>query len=265
MTRESIVYVHGLWATPAESLLLRRRLSRAFTVETFRYATVASSMTEVADQLASFVAALAPRTLHLVGHSLGGLVIYRFLERHPGQPPGRVVFIGTPVAGSLLARDVGRWRWGAAVLGRCVAEELLVERERRWTVPRPLGIIAGTRPLGLVPLFARSLHNGHDPHPGAAAGARGGGDERDGWKERHGAADDVIAECTVVDDDANDGTVAVSETRLPGAADHITVSASHLGLLLSARVADEASLFLREGYFALSRRSSSRSSSARSA
>jgi pimeloyl-ACP methyl ester carboxylesterase len=225
MTRESVVYVHGLWATPAQALLLRRRLSREFAVETFRYATAASSMTDVADRLAEFVAALAPRTLHLVGHSLGGLVIYRYLERHPDQPPGKVVFLGVPIVGSRFAQGVGRWSWGAAVLGRCVTEELLVQRERRWTAPRPLGIIAGTRPLGLAPLLARS------------SGAQ----------------------------DASDGTVAVSETRLHGAADHITVAVSHMGLLMSARVAEETRLFLRDGHFALSRRSSSRSSSARSA
>lgn len=225
MTRESVVYVHGLWATPADSLLLRRRLSREFRVEAFRYATVASSMTDVTDALADFVGSLATPILHLVGHSLGGLVIHRFLARYPQQPPGRVVFLGVPVVGSRLAQRVGQWTWGAAVLGRCVAEELLAARERRWTIDRPLGVIAGTRALGLAPIIARM--------PG----------------------EDRLA---------NDGTVAVSETRMPGATDHITVRASHLGLLMSARVARETSLFLREGHFALSSPGVGRSRSARS-
>ncbi len=229
MSGETVVYVHGLWATAAESLWFRRRLSREFRLETYRYASVASSMAEVTDGLASFVAALAPQTLHLVGHSLGGLVIQRFLERHPDPPWGRVVFLGVPAAGSVLARTVARLRWGGAVLGRCVAEELLVERERRWSVPRPLGIIAGTRPLGLVPLIARIV-------------------------QPRGAADVAsVPGSAGLEADASDGTVAVSETHLPGATDHITVRASHLGLLLSQRVAYETSLFLREGHFALSR------------
>lgn len=215
MARESVVYVHGLWATPADSYLLRHRLAREFRVEPFRYATVACSVTEAAAQLASFVDTLAPRTLHLVGHSLGGLVIYRFLERYPDQPPGRVVFLGVPVAGSRLAVRVGQWSWSAAVLGRCVAEELFVAQERRWTIPRALGVIAGTRPLGLAPVLAPDLGRGVS---------------------------------------ANDGTVAVRETRIEGATDHITVNASHMGLLLSARVAEETRGFLREGHFALSRR-----------
>jgi len=223
MTRETVVYVHGLWSSKADSLLLRRRLSREFhfDVRTFDYPTISRSMAEITARLAQFIEALRPRSLHLIGHSLGGLVIYRFLERFPDQPPGRVVFLGTPALGCHAAVGVARLRWGAAILGKCVAEELLVERDRRWTSPRALGIIAGTQPLGLGQLFARL--------PGDS-----------------------------------DGTIAVSETRLPGATDHITVRASHMGLLLSLRTARETGRFLRDGYFALSRPPSTSFSSARS-
>jgi hypothetical protein len=48
----------------------------------------------------------------------------------------------------------------------------------------------------------------------------------------------------------NDGTVAVSETRMPGATDHIVLPVSHLGMLLSARVAQETGVFLTHGRFA---------------
>ena len=47
----------------------------------------------------------------------------------------------------------------------------------------------------------------------------------------------------------SDGTVAVAETRIDGLADHVTVDASHLGLLFSAEAADQALAFLREGRF----------------
>lgn len=47
----------------------------------------------------------------------------------------------------------------------------------------------------------------------------------------------------------NDGTVAVEETRLDNMSDHITVSASHFGLLLSSRAASLSLEFLREGDF----------------
>ena len=48
----------------------------------------------------------------------------------------------------------------------------------------------------------------------------------------------------------SDGTVALSETRLPGIADHCVVPASHTGLVLSAEAARRAARFLRHGRFA---------------
>jgi pimeloyl-ACP methyl ester carboxylesterase len=175
-------------------------------VQIFHYPSVSATMAEVTARLQAFIARQAPRELHLVGHSLGGLVAYRFLERFPLQPPGRVVFLGTPAVASRAARDVGRVRWGRALLGRCVAEELLTERRREWSGARDLGIIAGTRAVGL-------------------------------------------GRCVVRFDAPSDGSVAVSETRLPGATDHITLPVSHLGMLLSARVARETAGFLAHGHF----------------
>jgi pimeloyl-ACP methyl ester carboxylesterase len=47
----------------------------------------------------------------------------------------------------------------------------------------------------------------------------------------------------------SDGTVAVAETRLAGMTDHLTVAATHFGLLLSARAAVQTVAFLRDGRF----------------
>jgi pimeloyl-ACP methyl ester carboxylesterase len=205
-----VIYVHGLWLSGRESLFLRRRLAQEFDfdVHTFRYPAVSGSMAEIATQLQRFVGELRPKALHLVGHSLGGLVIYRFLERFPAQAPGRVVFLGTPAVASKAAVSAARMRWAASLIGNCVAEELLVERERSWTHARELGVIAGTHAIGLGQLFA-------------------------GF------------------DEDNDGTIAVSETRLPGLTDHIALPTSHMGMLLSTRVARETGHFLRHGRFAL--------------
>jgi hypothetical protein len=38
---------------------------------------------------------------------------------------------------------------------------------------------------------------------------------------------------------------------MPGATDHIVLPVSHLGMLLSARVAREVGLFLTQGHFSL--------------
>ena len=52
-------------------------------------------------------------------------------------------------------------------------------------------------------------------------------------------------------DEENDGTVAVSEPRLPGIADHVCMSVTHSGMVLSRRVADQAAHFLMNGKFAV--------------
>src|SRR5262245_7023967 len=50
-------------------------------------------------------------------------------------------------------------------------------------------------------------------------------------------------------DGAQDGTVMVEETRLPGAKDHLVVAASHTGLMVSAKVAEQTRHFLERGAF----------------
>jgi hypothetical protein len=50
-------------------------------------------------------------------------------------------------------------------------------------------------------------------------------------------------------DEDNDGTVAVSETVIPGLADHLTLPHSHIGMLFAADVAQQVATFLREGRF----------------
>lgn len=208
-----VVYVHGLWKSGNESVILRRRLAKEFglRMHVFRYSSI-SCMNEITTRLASFVRELQSPTVCWVGHCLGGLVIYRFFERSPVQPPGRVVFLACPAVGSRSAASAGRIKLLRLLMGRSVTEELLRPRERHWGIDRELGIIAGTRPLGLGQVVAR-------------------------FEEDY------------------DGTVGVSETRLPGATDHLVLPVSHHGMMLSARVALETGLFLQRGSFSAAERS----------
>lgn len=207
---QHVVYVHGLWMPGGESLLLAHRLLREFGlyVHPFSYSPASSGMEEITTQLQSFVRSLEVPAVHFVGHSLGGLVIYRFFERYPAQPTGRVVFLGTPCLESRAAVQAAQLRFMSVLMGPSVAEELLQPRERRWTFGRPLGIIAGSQSIGLGQFLADF-------------------------------------------EEESDGTVAVSETRLPGATDHITLPVSHMGMLVSPRVARETGAFLRDGRFSL--------------
>lgn len=206
-----IIYVHGLWMNGTESLFLRRRLQSqlGLPVHAFHYRSVSATMADATARLQDFVQRLGAPEVHLIAHSLGGLVVHRFLERYPEQPPGRVVFMGVPAVASRSAVSVARLGWTRTPLGRCVAEELLGEpAQRRWPGARELGVIAGTRPMGLGRLFHRF-------------------------------------------EEDSDGTVAVSETKLPGAADFVSLPVSHTGLMFSSHVAREVGAFLQSGRFTL--------------
>ena len=148
-----VVYVHGLWLNGVEGVLLLRRLARSLNAETrtFAYASVISSVTDDARALGSYLAALQADTLHLVGHSLGGLVILKLFESGDALklPPGRIVLLGSPLNGSRAARNVARLPFGLKILGLGVREELLTERTRRWDGQRELGVIAGSLSVGL--------------------------------------------------------------------------------------------------------------------
>jgi pimeloyl-ACP methyl ester carboxylesterase len=208
--KTAAVFVHGLWLTGAESALMRRRLTaqHGFECHSFGYRTVANSMEPVIDRLAQFVQRIDADRVHFVGHSLGGLVLYRYFERERAAPPGRVVFLGSPTVKSKTAERVGRWPLLSSLVGKLVSAELVSPTgTREWRHERELGLIAGTRPLGLGRFFAR------------------------------------------FDEDC-DGTIGVSETKLPGHTAHVTLPVSHMGMLISAAVASQVGRFLVEGRFA---------------
>src|SRR5208282_722620 len=127
MSAAAVVFVHGLWMSGHESLLLTARLRRAggYSTQVYHYASVRAPIGESAVGLRAAIAAIDAPQVHLVGHSLGGRVILRCLQVHAPVPPGRVVFLATPCAGSRAARILGARRWGRWLMGRAVAEELL--------------------------------------------------------------------------------------------------------------------------------------------
>src|SRR6204780_559621 len=134
-----VVYVHGLWLSGNEAGILLRRLSRELNAKTraFSYPSVTSNISDSAQALGKFLSQQRAETLHLVGHSLGGLVILKLFESGKGAqlPPGRIVLLGSPLNGSRAAQNLARLPFGKKILGRGVHEELLTERPRRWMGP----------------------------------------------------------------------------------------------------------------------------------
>src|SRR5258708_5623783 len=163
-----VVYVHGLWVTGGEAFWLRRRLEQDLAARTlaFPYPSVTADITANARALAEFLSPIRANTLHLVGHSLGGLVILKLFEETADTParlpPGRIVLLGSPMRGSRSARNFARLPFGKKIMGLGATGELMGLRERRWDGARDLGLIAGDLGIGLGRLA------------GAPGGARGG-------------------------------------------------------------------------------------------
>jgi len=155
---QTVVLLHGLWFSGYILFVLARRLRRqGFTVHAFSYPSVRADLGANAERLARFLGTLDADIVHLVGHSLGGILIRALFHRHPQQIPGRIVTLGAPHGGSRVAQRLSRyafWRW---VMGKGVIQ-LLAGTLPPWTSPpREIGVICGTRSFGMGRLLVRDL------------------------------------------------------------------------------------------------------------
>lgn len=205
---DHLILLHGLWMRAPVMWPLASRLRRlGFEVETFGYSSLWASPEQAVAGLARRLQALAmqdpARPVHLVAHSLGGLIALGALRECDAPPPGRVVCIGSPLLGSQAARamDHRGLGWLAGRSGALLRAGIASLPEGR-----EVGVIAGDRPLGLGRWMARF-------------------------------------------DSANDGTVAVRETRIGGLREHVVMPLSHTGLIVDSRVAKLSADFLQTGYF----------------
>lgn len=203
---EAVVLVHGIWMTGLDLLVLRTRLrSAGYAAAIARYASLRLPPRANARLVREAVERLDADVVHLVGHSLGGLVILHMLHDDPPRQPGRVVLLGSPVHGSGVARVLSARWWTRFLIGRS-GEAGLLGGCAPAPADREIGTIAGDLEVGV----GRMIRGIHGP---------------------------------------NDGTVAVAETRLEGACDHVTLPVTHTGLVTARVVAEQVECFLCDGRF----------------
>jgi len=152
--RAAVVLVHGLWLGGWVMQGLRLRLTRrGYAAYTFSYPSVAQSLDEHAQRLAARIGELQEPVIHLVGHSLGGLVILRCLRNHGEQRIGRIVLIGTPVRACLAGRRLENLAGGKRLLG--ASRDIWRSLPETFRPRCELGVIAGSRPWGLGRMLMR--------------------------------------------------------------------------------------------------------------
>ncbi len=211
---DGVVLLHGIARRSASMRALQRALERAgYAVLNLDYPSRHLPLDALADSIRAAVARFeqaVPGAIHIVAHSMGGLLTRVHLARRRPARLGRVVMIGTPNGGSEIADALGAWPLYRLVFGPA-GQQLGTRRDAGFAaslgvVDYPLGVIAGNRPL------SRGLSSRFIAGP-------------------------------------NDGKVSVASTRVPGMADHLVVPASHTRLVRHPEAIRATLGFLRDGRF----------------
>ena len=214
-TPDTVVLLHGLARSPLSLFRLEVSLRAAgYNVRNLDYPSRSSDIASLAETTLGpvFADALAqgPR-IHVVTHSLGGILVRQYLHDH-GVPAalGRVVMLAPPNEGSEV---VDRWRdWKIFQL-----------------LNGPAGLELGT---------------------GATDGPRGLGALPDGVEVGVIAGDRTLNPLfSWFLPGPNDGKVSVAATHVEGEADHLTLHATHTWIMWRSDVEAQVKNFIREGRF----------------
>jgi len=209
MGGDTVVLVHGLWMSGLELGVLRSRLQREHGFD---------------------VHVFSYPTMHGDAAEIcGGLA--EFAARAGGGSP--VHLVGHSLGGAFVYRtlsDCGaRFSGNAVVLGSPLNGSKAALGASQWAPVRPL--------LGPHVLNELAPQKGRRWTGSGALGSIAG--------SRRIGTGQFFAHF----DEENDGTVAVSETVIPGLSDHIVLPHSHIGMLFAEDVAQQVAFFLRNAAF----------------
>lgn len=146
MNKANLILTHGIYLNPMIMKYMQNQLKDDYNTYLFGYKSLRSGITENATALYQFITANDIDNPHLIGHSLGGLVIRKTLAMHPTITNNRIVTLGTPHQGSAVARVLQNL--STVILGKAFSGALDGELPR-WSAKHQLGSIAGDLPIGV--------------------------------------------------------------------------------------------------------------------
>jgi pimeloyl-ACP methyl ester carboxylesterase len=151
VTSQPVLLLHGLMMRrPALWLLARRLRRRGFAPVLFSYPTLWKSPAVAMERLAMRLYSFGNGPVHVVAHSLGGLIAVQACNQFQQLPAGRIVCLGSPLAGSSAARGLADKHLGW-IAGR--SGPLLRGGLAQLPPGRQVGMVAGVHSIGLGKYF----------------------------------------------------------------------------------------------------------------
>ena len=147
---EDVLLLHGLSKTPKTMNSMADYLSeQGYRVFNIGYPSTQKSISEcisiVSKKLSVLRSGQQSRRLHVVGHSTGALIAHALVMlSRPSENWGRVVMLGVPAQGSLLAKKLSRFHLYRTAYGS-VGVEISDFGKSMPAITVPCGVIAGSR------------------------------------------------------------------------------------------------------------------------
>ncbi|HRG14449.1 MAG TPA: alpha/beta fold hydrolase [Pseudomonadota bacterium] len=154
--RERVLLLHGIWMRGFMMARIAKHLAaQGYAVDVIDYPSLSKGADACADDLRARIDAQEDEAVHVVGHSLGGLVA--LLATQDCARAGRTVCLGSPLTGSAAAKTLSTFApW---MMGR--SRERLLSGLGAWRGAREVGVIAGRVPVGMA-LFLGGLSGDND-------------------------------------------------------------------------------------------------------
>lgn len=156
--KECVVLMHGYKRTgQCLDILEKALISQGYLVQNITYPTTQYSIEQIAkDYVAPQIRSIDCDKVHFVGHSMGGIVIRKYLSYYTPENLGNVVLITTPNKGSEAVSKLKNWPFFESILGPA-AMDLEVGSNLLQSLPDPnynVGIIRATKPkISFISLF----------------------------------------------------------------------------------------------------------------
>ena len=148
--KPNVLLIHGILMNPLEMRFLGKQLkSLGFNVHYIFYQSVLKTSKENAKVIHKKIQKLHLPDLHIIAHSLGGIITLHLFDQFNDLPPGRVIMLGSPIIGSFVAKKVQKWPIISPLLSQSMPSALSGENIPEWNCGRDWGMIAGTKNQGL--------------------------------------------------------------------------------------------------------------------